>query len=394
MRTFLIYLQLELKRAFKSIPYFLAGAIVLVLLAGAIAFSASKVLYGSKALGKIQVGIIMPEDDKLAEMAVSMVSSLDSVGSLCEFIYVPQEEGRSLLNKGEIFALIEIPQGVLQGIMNGSNIPITITFLERAGLEASVFKELTEAGMSILGTSQAGIYSADEYFQIHGMTSMIPQVEKDLNAIFMKYALSRSAYFKTEPVSASGDVSVPVFYGISASVLVLLLLGIPAAPIVTPYGKAMEQKLSMIGIGRGKRTVARTLALSVPLLLASALPFFWCLYKGYFSIGVGSILMWLLICLASAGWILLLYELCAGTISGILLLFFSTAVMLFISGGIIPSVFLPEFVTGISGFMPSSFLMDGIKWMIKGGSLLPAARLIVMEGVVFMLSAAVRRNYE
>ena len=54
MRTFLIYLQMECKRTLKSIPYVLTGAIVLVLLAGAIAFSAGKLLYGDRALGRIQ----------------------------------------------------------------------------------------------------------------------------------------------------------------------------------------------------------------------------------------------------------------------------------------------------------------------------------------------------
>ena len=62
MRTFLTYFKLELKRTLKSIPYFLAGAIVLVLLAGTIAFSASKMLYGDKALGKIIVGVVVPEN--------------------------------------------------------------------------------------------------------------------------------------------------------------------------------------------------------------------------------------------------------------------------------------------------------------------------------------------
>ena len=61
MRTFLTYFELELKRTLKSIPYFLAGAIVLVLLAGTIAFSASKMLYGEQAVGKINVGVVMPE---------------------------------------------------------------------------------------------------------------------------------------------------------------------------------------------------------------------------------------------------------------------------------------------------------------------------------------------
>lgn len=394
MRTFFIYLRLELKRALKGIPYFLAGAIVLVLLAGTVAFSASKMLYGEQALAKIQVGVVLPQDDKLAAKAISMVTSLDSVGSLCEFTYVEEEEGRELLKKGELFALMVLPQGLIQGIMDGTNVPVDVLLPEHAGLESSVFKELTDAGSSILGTAQAAIYGTDEFLRLHLMEEEIPQAERELNAIYMKYALSRSAYFRTEQTSAAGDVSTVVFYGISASVLVLLLLGIPAAPIVRPYSAVMEQKLTLIGIGRMKRTVVRTLALAVPLILVSAVPFFWCLWKGWMNGGVGSFFAWLFLCLAAAGWILFLYELCGSITAGILALFFTTAFMVFLSGGIVPSVFLPDAAAGLGRFMPTTFLMDGVRWMLQGGEPAPAVRLVLMEGVVFLLSSAVRRDYE
>ena len=235
---------------------------MLVLLAGTIAFSASKMLYGDKALGKIIVGVVVPENDRLSEMAMNMVASLDSVGSLCEFTYTDKEEGTKLLERGEIFALMELPPGLLEGIIDGSNIPVTITFPENSGLEAAVFKELTQAGTSILGTAQAAIYSTDDYLIGHQMQSSIRQAEKDLNTVFMRYALSREAYFRTEKVSASGDVTTAVFYGISAVVMILLLLGIPAAPIVRPYKIVVEQKLALCGIGRVKRTAVRTAALT------------------------------------------------------------------------------------------------------------------------------------
>lgn len=363
---------------------------MLVLLAGTIAFSASKILYGDKALGKIQVGVSLPENDRLARMAMNMVSSLDSVGSLCEFVYLDEGEGKKLLKRGEIFALMEIPQGLLEGIMDGSNIPVTILFPENAGLEAAVFRELTEAGTSMLRTAQAAIYGTGDYLRANQMESSIGQAEKDLNAIFMRYALSREAYFRTVEVSAAGDVSTAVYYGISAVVLILLLLGIPAAPIVRPYQAAVEQKLTLCGIGRAKRTAVRTAALTTLLLAASCLPFFFLFAKGYFDSLTGALSGWILICVAAAGWILLLYELCGNTTASILLLFFSTAVMLFISGNIIPGVFLPEALYGMGKWTPVSFLSDAIRWMVKGGEVFPLLKLIIMEGLVFTFTAVIR----
>ena len=42
--------------------------------------------------------------------------------------------------------------------------------------------------------------------------------------------------------------------------------------------------------------------------------------------------------------------------------------------------------------MPAAFLMDAVKWMIKGGTALPVLKLVLMEGIVFALSAVLRRK--
>ena len=126
----------------KTAPCFLAGAAVLAFLAGTVAFSASRALYGERALSGVQVGVVMPQEDRLARLALNLISSLDSVGSLCHFTQVEKEEGLSLLRGGGIAALLEIPPDVVEGILDGSNVPVTVTFAENAGLEAAVFREL------------------------------------------------------------------------------------------------------------------------------------------------------------------------------------------------------------------------------------------------------------
>lgn len=394
MRTFLVYLCLELKKTLKSIPYFLAGAIVLAALAGTIAFSASKMLYGERSVGAIQVGVVLPEEDLLSKKVVEMVASLDSVGSLCQFTYLDKSEGERLLRSGELSALMELPEGLIEGIMDGTNLPVTVILPERSGVEASVFRELTEAATSMLGTSQAGIYAADDYLRLHRMETSIAQAERDLNGIFLRYALTRGNNFSTEKVSAAGDVSTAVFYAISAAVLILLLLGIPAAPIVRPYTRVMEQKLALSGIGPFKRTAVRMACLFLLLLLAASGPVVYGCLKGYIPLKPAALLMGLLVCLAVSGWTLLLYELCQNTVAAILLIFSSTAVMMFFSGGIIPAVFLPRAVRVAGQWMPSAFLTDGIRYMLTGEGSSPVLKLILLTGAAFLLSSAVRRNHE
>ena len=77
MRTYMIYLLLTGKRLLRQLPYFLAGLAVMVLLVGMAAFSASKVLYGETSLKKIEVGVVLPEDDALSEKITKMIASLE-----------------------------------------------------------------------------------------------------------------------------------------------------------------------------------------------------------------------------------------------------------------------------------------------------------------------------
>ena len=151
------------------------------------------------------------------------------------------------------------------------------------------------------------------------------------------------------------------------------------------------------------RLWARTAVLAFLFALATAAPFFICLGKGFFQSGLLSIPVWLLVCVCASGWVILIYEAGRSTLAGISILFLSTIVMMFMAGGLIPSVFLPEAVAGAGKFTPVFFLMEAVKWMVsedmsgRAGQLAawaPVLRLLVLEGAAFCLAAAVRRDYE
>ena len=196
MRTYMIYLLLTGKRLLRQLPYFLAGLAVMVLLVGMAAFSASKVLYGETSLKKIEVGVVLPEDDALSEKITKMIASLDSVESLCDFSYLEHDEAFQKMKSGELQAVFEVPSGMARGILDGTNQPATIWFPDESGLEGAVFRELAESGSSMLGTSQAAIYAANECLNIQGVPEQISVSEQDLNRIFLKYAMNREALFR------------------------------------------------------------------------------------------------------------------------------------------------------------------------------------------------------
>ena len=93
---------------------------------------------------------------------MGVVSELESVKSICDFEYMNKEECLDKLNAGKLYAVMEVPEGFVQDIMNGTNTPVKILLPRGTGLESRIFKELTDAGASTLGAGQAGIYAGDE----------------------------------------------------------------------------------------------------------------------------------------------------------------------------------------------------------------------------------------
>ena len=393
MAAKLVYLKLELKRALKRLPHMAAGAIVLMAMLGTIAFAASKLLYGETTLERVTIGVVLPEEDRIARQLVRMLGTYDSVRSVCEFSFMDSSEAEKQLRDGEIFGIMNVPEGLVQGIINGTNIPVTITLPQGNALENRVFKELTSAGARTLGSAQAGIYAGDQLLLNYDLAGGISQLEADLNRIYMAYSLPRADLFEHVKVSATGDVDTLEFYGISAFVLYLLLAAIPVSGYLAPESRVMSQKLSLAGIGPWMATAARLAGLGA-LLLAAALP----AALGALKFGVLEF-SWLMllalaaVCLAAAALVLFCYEAAGTLMGGVMLLFLGAVLLLFLSGGFLPLVFLPSQVRSLAPFLPTTTLMNGAKMIVTGAyGLAGWLQLAVMTAAFYSLTVGVRRR--
>lgn len=361
MRTSLVYLKLELKRAWKRLPHMYAGAIVLFVLLGTVALLSSKLLYGDAVSGRIHVGVVLPAEDVVAEKALDMISSLDSVKSICDFEYLNQEVGQKKLRSGNLYALLVIPDGFVQDIITGVNTPIQVILPGNKDVESRVFRELTDAGAKILAASQAGIYAGNELCSLYGLESSIATLEADLNRIYLGYSLSRGDYFLNRKVSATGDVTTLQFYGISAYVLFLLLCGIPASAYLLPWQKSFARQLSLHGVGSWVVILARILGIGTLYMAVSLLLGVLAVRSGQISGSVLSLGITSLACMAAAAMVVLVYQAAGTLMGGVMLLFLAGVGQHYLAGGFLPRVFLPERLQQLAGFLPSGLLMNGMK---------------------------------
>lgn len=330
---------------------------VLMAMLCTIAFAASKALNGEATLGRISVGVVLPEEDTMAEMAVRMLGSLDSVSSLCDFAFMDEEEARGAFREGRVMGIMQVPEGMVEGIMNGSNPPVSV-LLSAGGLESAVFKELTLAGARILGAAQAGIYAGDQLLHASGLEEKIPELEAELNQRYLAYSLPRANYFQRELVQASGDVNSLQFYVISALVLYLLLEVIPASGYLTGESLELEQKLRLFGVSPLWHRFTKIICLGL-LLMTAGLVF--CLgahWAGFLEFSWVMAPALFFMCFLAASMSLFFYE-CTKSLMGLVMsLSAASMILLFLSGGMVPSVFLPEGIRGISPLLPTSSMME------------------------------------
>ena len=339
-------------------PRMLFQAILLMMIIGVIAFCGVRGLERDPLAASIDIAVVVQEDNRMTQMALAYVENMESVSSYCHFQQTTEEEGFDLLRKGKIAVLVLLPEQLVEGIMNGRNPSVDIYFPRNARLEAMLFRELTESGEGLLRAAQAQIYGANDTASAYGLQEQLSKMEAEIDSYNLAFALDRMALFDTEQVSVFGSMNVVQFYAASGAVLFLLLTGMALYPVMQREPTAIRKQLERQGTGSGWQCFSQWFCavLCMGLLLAVLwmgvkLAYRW-LPDGFLAqiredradsgFLLPQIMLAGLIVLSAVTIVYFIYSLTGSRTSGILLLFLVSVVMVYLSGGLAPSMFMPE----------------------------------------------------
>ena len=162
MRTFFVYLFLQYK---KSVKVLLKSGASLLLTAGLLLGGAallSHVFFGSQMFQAIDVGVSVPEGEKETKAVARFISAMESVESVCNFRYFPEDRAMKKLYEGEIQAVIVLPESLYEDMYTGQKGRITVYLPEDPPFRVQVFRELLADGVSLLTTAEAGALAASD----------------------------------------------------------------------------------------------------------------------------------------------------------------------------------------------------------------------------------------
>ncbi len=362
MRIFGVYLFLEYKRSVKVLLKSAGSLLLLLCLVTGTAAVVSHAVFGAQMFRVIDVGVSVPEEEKETKAVVRFLSAMESVESVCNFRYFPQEEALRKLYEGEIQAVIVLPEGLYEEIYTGQKGKISVYLPQDPPFRVRVFQELLSDGASLLGTAEAGALAARDLAE-EGFAEMKPyQAAEHISYAYIKCAMDREDMFVQNVYSPLGEMDLYQYYFAAAAALLLLMSGLNYSFLYQGQSRAVEQKLRVLGMGSVKISLVKILVMAnASWTLGIAAYLSGCLFSQIWQKNFlwfhGSVLLFMIpASLAAAVYFHMVFSIFGKGMQGAVFLLSANALMALCSGVLIPLPYLPDIVGGIGRYLPLSFL--------------------------------------
>jgi len=389
-----ILLKLELKLALKAMPKFLISGIILFLIIGGLAIGADGVLGRNRkeeAPAKFSVAVVSKEDTMVMDYAKSIVLSTKSINSSVNLIFTSEKEGINLLDDNKAIALMVIPEQVVDDIISGVNNPIKIKFPENPGYEAAVFREIAESAVSMLSASQAGVYSAYDFYGEEDEEDSIDAAKKRLNGKYIKSVLLRESIYDDVLVVATEELTVIEYYIISGIIVFFLLFGINYISFTNRFPKEIYIRLMQNKISPVFQIISKINALFVVyfILFLAGLTVVLFVHPINFLMVLKMILGIIPVIFSIASIVIFIFQVFVNKISSIVFLFLYTIIQGFLTGCIIPKTMLSDAVVKASEYTPGYYFVEQIRMIFIGsGNLFLNTIIIILIGLFFTYLAS------
>lgn len=360
LRFFKTYTALTLGRLRRQL-WLLAGLALLCLgLSAGAGRAAEELLSRGVEMERVTLAITAPPGDETPRRLVQYMNRMEDIAQYCRAAAMEEGQALEALERGEVTAVLALPENFIQGVMWGENPDLRLIAAGDRPLESLLLLWVGQSAADLLSAFQGGVYAVLElYDQSPPAELSRDQVVFDINLRYIDMALGRSGFFRPQAVSATQALPISLHYALS----LLAYFALSAAPLFMPvYGGGwLRFQRRLRGAGRGCGTgfaagaAAGTLALTVllfPALLAA---------------GAGQRPLALLgAAVGMAAFCSLFCALCcliAGSAAGCGALAFLTALLaLALAGGIVPPALLPRTLQRLSWLSPVTWLRRLAAW--------------------------------
>lgn len=405
MKKFCIYLGLQIKRMAKSFPAIFLMTVLLAGGFGLLAWMQVKISQNEPGKQKVSLGVVGDAEDSYLGFGIYALEHLDSSRFTVAFVYLEEEEAQKELERGGISGYIRIPDGFVQSVVSGENLPVTfVGGGSQAGIGTELVHELSDTISEMITETQTGIYSMQEFYLEQDVLESIYEDTDKLNLRYFDVVLSRENIYQIKNVAGDQELSTGGYYLCAAFLVFLLVWGMNCGGLLVKKDPALEKMLSAGGIGSGMQTGGEFLAF---LLLMGTNCFgimaVLTVFAGKFRLPVRELesgrtmLTFALgswpVLLCTAALLFFLYSLVEGLISGLLLNFLGAVCLGYLSGCFYPLSYFPKTVQKTADFLPTGIGMRYMeRYLVQKQYVGELWKLLAYALVFFLLSVYIRKR--
>ncbi len=387
------YFQIQYKRLLRFLPGALLVALILVgsLLLAFRLFTQQNA--NQEENQKFPFAFCGETEHSFLQMGLSALSSLDSSRFAIDLLEMEEADAARALARGEISAYIVIPDGFMDAALSGQILPIKFYSTTGAtGIVSLVKEELSTAISTLLLASQKGVYGVWDTLIDNGLNNKAGGQMDRMALVYVNYIFARDRIYSLEELGIGDDLGLEGYILCGLGVLLLMLICLPFAARMIPRDPALGSLLCSKGKSAWGQAVCDFAAYAATLLSLLLILF---VAAKLCIPGMDTVFLWniLPVLFLTAAFSFMLYSLSRDLVGGVLLLFFVTVIVCFVSGCLYPVYFFPTQVQQLAQWLPTGIARAQLASCLTGSAplwTLPALLLYTGAFVAIGVWARVR----
>ncbi len=398
------YFFLQCKRVSKVLPSVMAVTLLLVIGLGALLMGMINSHLNSEENKTINIAITGDLDNEYLKWGIAAVKNFDQSRFSITFLEEPDEkEAQRKLSNGEISAYIVLPDGFVDNALRGDIEPIRFVTTAGAGDIVTMLKdEVTALVTDIVMNSQQGMNGIMYATQDNDIKGVRGELQNKLSIEYLDLILKRGEMIEVEELGIVTGLKMTEYYICGIAILFLMLLGLPFVTVYTGDKKALSSLLVSKNLSVKKQVLGEWLAHLTALVMLCAIVFV-LLCLGFMLVddmseNIGMLTMFFIrfipVLVMISAFNMMIFEVSANMVSGVMLHFFITLSLCYLSGCFYPVYAFPTVVQKVEKFLPTGAAREFLAGTFNGETTVIAFILIVVFTLLFFTVSLLVRNYK
>jgi len=312
----------------------------------------------------ITLGVTSPDGDAIPALLEELLPQMQDVSAYCQIRAMEQEEAVRSMERGDVTAVLVLPENFIQGILDGTNPDVELLVPSDRPLESLLTLWVGQSATDLLSSIQSAIYAVLDLYSKNPPAELdYTQVVSQINLRYINWTLNRQDLFRVQKISVTGLLPIGTHYGLSLLCFLLLAMAPFFFRIYEPAWFRAQQRFLAVG--------QRPLVCWLSSIRACWVLLFGILLTATLLLGNGNPLLCAAVCALCGLFCAAFVCICcllAGNIGtcGILSSLLGL-VFLGLSGGILPPVMLPQAIRSCMGLSPVSWMRSLLAYAAKEG---------------------------